>query len=54
MGIEIDLNWLDMYNDVIKGNITWDDFNEYLLNLTEQAYQVGYDEGYVKCQWDRT
>lgn len=40
----LDLSWIDVYNEVLKGNITWDEFNEYLLNLTNQAYKNGYDD----------
>jgi hypothetical protein len=56
------MNWYDMYHELVKGNITWDVFNEYLLKIQDKSYNEGYedghvegyDEGYEKCQWDRT
>lgn len=40
----LDLSWIDVYNEVTKGNISWDEFNQYLHNLTNQAYKNGYDD----------
>jgi hypothetical protein len=40
----LDLSWVDLYNGVNKGNITQIEFNEYLLNLSNQAYKNGYDD----------
>lgn len=45
----LDLSWIEVYNEVLKGNISWDEFNEYLLNLTIQAYWNGYND----CEDDK-
>jgi len=46
----LDLSWNDLYNAVVKSNITQEEFNQYLLNLTNQAYKNGYDD----CDDDKT
>ena len=40
----LDLSWMDVYKDVQEGYISWEEFDEYLRNLTNQAYKNGYDD----------
>jgi hypothetical protein len=41
----IDLDWIDVYHEVVKGNVSWDDFQDYLINLEKKSYNEGYEDG---------
>ena len=48
----LDLNWIDMYNEVVKGNITWDEFQDYLIDLEKKSYNEGFDDGCYSFSFD--
>ena len=45
-----DLSWDDLYLEVQKGNVSMDEFLDYMVNTSKESY----NEGYEQCQWDRT
>ena len=49
-----DLSWDDLYLEVQKGNVSMDEFLDYMVNTSKESYNEGYEEGYEQCQWDRT
>ena len=50
----LDLSWDDLYLEVQKGNVSMDEFLDYMVNTSKESYKEGYEEGYEQCQWDRT
>lgn len=41
----LNLSWIDVYNEVIKGNISWEEFEQYLLRLEGKSHTNGWMEG---------
>lgn len=52
MSIEIGLDWIDVYNEVREGNISWDEFQDYLMNLEKECYNDGFRDGLYSDQFD--
>ena len=52
--IVMNLSWDDLYLEVQKGNVSMDEFLDYMVNTSKESYKEGYEEGYEQCQWDRT
>jgi len=52
--IVFDLSWDDLYLEVQKGNVSMDEFLDYMVNTSKESYNEGFEEGYEQCQWDRT
>ena len=41
----LDLSWIEVYNEVLKGNISWDEFHQWLWDISDQSYRNGYNDG---------
>lgn len=52
MSIEIGLDWIDVYNQVMEGNISWDEFQDYLMNLEKKSYNKGFEDGCYSFSFD--
>jgi len=48
----LDLNWNDLYNEVTKGNITWDEFQDYMIYNTKSTYNEGFRDGIYSESFD--
>ena len=43
--IVINLSWDDLYLEVQKGNVSMDEFLDYMVNTSKESYNEGFDEG---------
>ena len=41
----LDLPWDELFIEVQKGNVSMDDFLDYMVNLTSESYDEGYHDG---------
>lgn len=41
----LDLYWSDMYNEIKNGNISPDEFHQWLWDISDQSYRNGYNDG---------
>jgi hypothetical protein len=47
-----DLNWDQLYDEVLKGNVSRDEFLDYLLMTTKDSYNEGFDDGCYSFSFD--
>ena len=40
-----DLSWDDLYLEVQKGNVSMDEFLDYMVNTSKESYKEGFDDG---------
>ena len=50
--IVMNLSWDDLYLEVQKGNVSMDEFLDYMVNTSKESYNEGYEEGCNSFSFD--
>lgn len=48
-----DLTWTELYQEMVLGHITLEDFLSYMRHNHYSDYSEGYDAGYQQCHFER-